>query len=238
MNQPSTSAESPVQSGFDWMSADAYLFDIDGTLLVTRDLTHYNALNLAMSQVYGVDTTIDGVAYHGKTDLGILRASLARVGVSDAAFESGLQAALEIVCREVAAKRDQFSIDVCPVIPEVLNRLRDSGKLLGVASGNLESVGWQKIEAAGLREFFRFGRFSDHTEMRSDIFCDAVSEARRQLGEEATVCFVGDTPEDVRAAKIAGARIIGVCTGTFKMDEMSQLGADLCISSCTALLTG
>ena len=29
-------------------SADAYIFDIDGTLLVTKDLVHWNALHQAM----------------------------------------------------------------------------------------------------------------------------------------------------------------------------------------------
>jgi hypothetical protein len=69
-------------NGFGWIEADAFLFDIDGTLLVTRDLVHYNALNRAMREAYEVETTIDGVAYHGKTDVGILRAALARAGIS------------------------------------------------------------------------------------------------------------------------------------------------------------
>ena len=67
------------QSG--WMDADAYIFDIDGTLLNTRDLVHWNALHQAMLEVYGVDTTIEGIAYHGKTDIGILGAALERAGL-------------------------------------------------------------------------------------------------------------------------------------------------------------
>jgi hypothetical protein len=49
--------------------------------------------------------------------------------------------------------------DVCSGIPEILNLLHTAGKLIGVASGNLETVGWQKIEASGLRRFFIFGCF-------------------------------------------------------------------------------
>jgi len=86
-------------NGFRWMHFDAYLFDIDGTLLVTRDLIHYNALNRAIREVYGVEATIDGIAYHGKTDLGILRAVLQRAGVSADVFEAKLPEALSIVCR-------------------------------------------------------------------------------------------------------------------------------------------
>ena len=68
--------------------ADAYVFDIDGTLLVTKDLVHWNALHQAMIEAYGVDTTIEGIPYHGKTDLSILRAAVGRAGVSDSAFLS------------------------------------------------------------------------------------------------------------------------------------------------------
>jgi beta-phosphoglucomutase-like phosphatase (HAD superfamily) len=87
--------------GFHWMAADAYLFDIDGTLLVSRDGIHRNALHRAMREAYGVDTTIDGIAYHGKTDLGILRAALERAGVSSDRFEANLPAALQVVCQNV-----------------------------------------------------------------------------------------------------------------------------------------
>src|SRR6266487_3757220 len=81
--------------------ADAYIFDIDGTLLVTKDLVHWNALHQAMLEAYGVDTTIEGIPYHGKTDLSILRAALEREGIRKEHFEAALPKALEVVCREV-----------------------------------------------------------------------------------------------------------------------------------------
>src|SRR4051794_27451351 len=82
--------------------ADAYVFDIDGTLLVTRDLVHWNGLHQAMLEVYGVDTTIEGIPYHGKTDIGILRAALERCGIGEQAFNAGLPAALAVICKEVS----------------------------------------------------------------------------------------------------------------------------------------
>ncbi|MDP9158874.1 MAG: HAD hydrolase-like protein [Acidobacteriota bacterium] len=221
---------------FRWMDSDAYLFDIDGTLLVTQDLVHWNALRTAMREVYGADTNIDGIPYHGKTDLGILRAAMARVGVEGERFESGLPVALEVVCREVALNASSINANVCTAVRDILTRLRDAGKLLGVASGNLKSVGWHKVEAAGLRDFFTFGCFSDSAELRADIFREAVKQTRRRLGEQATVCFIGDTPEDVRAARAANAKIIAVSTGTFSYTELSSFNPDLCIASCGDLL--
>lgn len=237
MNPFQLQTQTLKSNGFRWMDADAYLFDIDGTLLVTRDGVHRNALHRAMREVYGVDTTIDGIAYHGRTDLGILRAALERVGVSHDVFEAGLPAALEVVCRDVSAHANQIIATVCSAIPDVLERLKSAGKLLGVASGNLESVGWQKVEAAGLRGFFSFGCFSDHDERRADIFVKGVSEVKRRLGGEATTCFVGDTPEDIKAARLANAQVIAVCTGIFKADELARYEPDACVASFGELLS-
>src|SRR5439155_15009184 len=124
--------------------ADAYIFDIDGTLLVTKDLVHWNALHQAMIEAYGVDTTIEGIPYHGKTDLSILRAALARAGISDQDFEAKLPLALDVVCRDAEANHGQIDPKVCLGIVQLLGSLKAKGKLLGVASGNLESVGWHK----------------------------------------------------------------------------------------------
>jgi phosphoglycolate phosphatase len=235
MNDFQLSTQAMKSNGFRWMNADAYLFDIDGTLLISRDRVHRNALHQAMRDAYGVDTTIDGIAYHGKTDLGILRAALERVGISEDRFEENLQVALEVVCREVSANKNRIAPTVCYAIPQVLGELRAAGKLLGLASGNLESVGWLKVEAAGLRDFFSFGCFSDDHESRADIFRQAVGEVHRRLGEAAQVCFIGDTPEDIKAARLANSKIVAVCTGIFTADELASHEPDVCVASCADL---
>jgi phosphoglycolate phosphatase-like HAD superfamily hydrolase len=212
--------------------ADAYIFDIDGTLLVTKDLVHWNALHQAMLEAYGVDTTIEGIQYHGKTDLSILRAALAREGISDRDFEAALPKALEIVCREVEANHRKLAPLVCPGIIQLLESLKKQGKLLGVASGNLETVGWHKIDAAGLRKFFSFGCFSDRNESRADIFRSALESVAAQLGPAARVCFIGDTPSDVEAARAVGAQILAVASGTFSLEQLSACSPDLCVSHC------
>src|SRR5579864_6932663 len=217
--------------------ADAYIFDIDGTLLVTKDLVHWNALHQAMLEAYGVDTSLEGIPYHGKTDLSILRAALAREGIHDRAFESRLPRALEIVRREVEMSHKQIAPAICPGIPEILKLIQSSGKLIGVASGNLETVGWHKIEAAGLREYFSFGFFSDHCESRTGIFQNATNYVAHQLCPEAKTCFVGDTPSDIEAAREVGASIVAVASGIFTVDELSACFPDLCVSHCGELLT-
>ncbi len=217
--------------------ADAYVFDIDGTLLNTKDLVHWNALHQAMIETYGVDAKIEGIPYHGKTDLSILRAAVGRAGVSDSDFEAKLPAALDVVRRKVEANHLQLAPQVCPGIMQLLESLKANGKLIGVASGNLETVGWHKIEAAKLRQFFSFGFFSDHHESRGAIFGNALAHAKAQLGAAARVCFIGDTPSDVEAAKQVGAQIIAVASGTFSVEELSACTPDLCLSHCSELFS-
>ncbi len=221
---------------FNWRGADAYLFDIDGTLLNTLDGTHYHAFHNAVRAVYGVDSHIDGVPVHGNTDIGILRAVLRREGVPDVVFEEKLPAAIEHMCAEVMRNAVAIRTQLCPSIIELLHALRSAGKLMGVVSGNLEPIGWAKLEAAGLRAFFAFGSFSDRNEQRAAIFRHGIDEARRRLGPQASVCIVGDTPADVLAAKSIGAPVIAVATGIFSVEELSQLEPNLCAACCTDLL--
>ena len=216
-------------------SADAYIFDIDGTLLVTKDLVHWNALHQAMLEVYAVDTNIEGIQYHGKTDLSILRMALNRVGIQDGEFESRLPKALAVVRREVEARYRQLEPMVCPGIVQLLEELRDSRKLLGVASGNLESVGWRKIQAAKLDGFFTFGSFSDGCETRSGIFRNAVDQVAQQLGAGARTCFIGDTPADIQAARESGASVVAVASGVFSFEDLRAYSPDLCLSTCGQL---
>ena len=217
-------------------AGDAYLFDIDGTLLNSRDGVHYNAFHAAVRQVYGIDSRIDGVPVHGNTDLGILRAVARRAGLSDSEFEKKLPAAITCMCAAARHHAAGMSPELCPSIAELLAGLRRAGKLLGVVSGNLEMIGWLKLQAAGIRQFFAFGSFSDQRELRRDIFAHGIEEVRRRLGGGARTCFVGDTPADIEAARLVGSPILAVATGIFTCADLLAHGPDACVSCCSEVL--
>ncbi len=220
------------------LQADAFLFDIDGTLLNTRDGVHYFAFRNAVQAIFGVEGTIDGVPVHGNTDLGILRAVMQRQGIADAEFERKLPALIRHMCDEVQRNRAGIRVELCPSIAGLLAQLHRAGKLLGIVSGNLEPIGWAKIEAAGLRPYFAFGSFSDQNEQREAIFRHGIAEARRRLHSDASVVIVGDTPSDILAARQVGVPVIAVATGIFTYDELAELKPDLCVTCCTELLEG
>lgn len=66
---------------------------------MTRDLVHWNALHQARLEVFDVDTNIDGLSYHGKTDIEIPRMALARRGIVEGEFRKRLPLAVAVVCR-------------------------------------------------------------------------------------------------------------------------------------------
>lgn len=222
---------------FNWRAFDAYLFDIDGTLLNSPDGVHYNSFHTALREVYGCQGRIDAVPVHGNTDIGILRAAIAHHGgASNGEFETGLQQALEIMRSEVERNAERIKPQVCPAIPQLLAALHAEGKLLGVVTGNLESIGWTKIKRVGLRQYFDFGSFSDHNEKREDIFRHGLELARELRGPETSVCFAGDTPSDIHAAQHLGLPVIAIATGIYSREELASHAPQLCMATAAELL--
>jgi hypothetical protein len=52
--QQNNEARTAIESGFAWDGQDAYLFDIDGTLLRSRDRVHMDSLPATVRAVMGL----------------------------------------------------------------------------------------------------------------------------------------------------------------------------------------
>ena len=233
---PSNPAAAFARSGFHWRAADAYLFDIDGTLLNSADPVHYFAFHHALRQVFDLQAKIDGVPVQGNTDIGILRAVLRREGFSDPQIDARLPCMTREMCAEVERNEEQMRPELRPSIRELITSLYAEGKLLGAASGNLEPIGWAKLKKAGLREMFSFGAFSFPLEFRAEIFQRGLDLVHQRLGSEAKVHVVGDTPTDIAAAKAVGAPVIAIATGVFSFAELLALSPDACFACATDML--
>jgi len=225
-----------VRRDFHWRAADAYLFDIDGTLLNSRDAVHYFAFRNAMKSILGAEISLEGVPVHGNTDPGILRAALCGAGLNDTAISEALPLIVKQMCAEVERNHEGMRPELCPSIGELVSHLRANGKLLGAASGNLETIGWLKLEKAGLRQAFAFGSFSFPRESRTEIFLHGIDLARQTLGKQARVAIVGDTPSDIESAHAAGVPVIALATGIFGFDDLMACQPDACFACAVDLL--
>src|SRR3984957_7390081 len=148
-----------IEPGFVGDEQDAYLFDIDGTLRGSRGRVHYDSVAASVHRVTGFEITLAGVLIHGGTDTAILREACRQAGIPDKVLEEHYDAILEAMRNSVAERRHELDSELTPGIEEVLRHLAQRGALLGVASGNLEAIGWIKIEKAGLPEWLRLHVF-------------------------------------------------------------------------------
>ncbi len=235
-SQQRTEARISIEPDFAWDGQDAYLFDIDGTLLRSRDRIHYDSVAASVHRITGFEITLAGVLVHGSTDTAILREACHQAGIPARVLEEQYDAILEAMRNSVAERRYELDPVVMPGVNETLHYLAKKGALLGVASGNLEAIGWIKIERAGLREWFRFGGFSDHFPVRSELIGQAADKARELAGKGARVCVVGDTPRDIEAARANFLSVIAVATGRYGFDELLECKPEACVTSLAALL--
>jgi phosphoglycolate phosphatase len=225
-----------IEPGFEWDRQDAYLFDIDGTLLRSRDRIHYDSIAASVHRVTGFEITLTGVHIHGSTDTAILQEACHLAGLPASVLEEQHEAILEAMRNCVAERRHELDPIVMPGVTETLHHLAQKGALLGVASGNLEAIGWIKIESAGLREWFRFGGFSDLFPVRAELIGHAAHKARELAGNGAKICVVGDTPRDIEAARANSLPVIAVATGKYTFEELLAFQPQACVSSLTDLL--
>jgi phosphoglycolate phosphatase-like HAD superfamily hydrolase len=145
-------------------------------------------------------------------------------------------AILEAVRQNVASRRHLMDLRLMPGIEDTLRYLAGKGAMLGLATGNLETIGWGKVELVGLRDWFQFGGFSDRFPVRSELIGDAARQARALTFPTASVCVVGDTPRDIAAAHANSLPVIAVATGNFSFDTLLELGPEVCASSLADLL--
>jgi phosphoglycolate phosphatase len=220
-----------------WDAFDAYLFDIDGTLINCKDAVHYFAFCAALKSLSGRDLNLDGVIAHGNTDVGILRDALQLAGVPESRWRPLLAEARGTMCAHVHAHRNEMCVEILPGAGEVLAHLRTRGAVLGIATGNLKDIGSLKLQSCGLLDFFQFTAFSDDFEYRSDVYRAALAKARSAAGERASICAVGDTPADIRAARDHDISVIAVATGIHPVPQLAAERPDLCVSSLQELVS-
>jgi phosphoglycolate phosphatase-like HAD superfamily hydrolase len=210
----------------------AVLFDIDGTLLVTGGAGGV-AWQRAFEELHGVDADI---AEH--TDAGMTDPEIAAIVFREVIGREGTQEerARAIGCYlkhlpATVAGSDRYR--VMPGIEDLLDRLIDGGLLLGLVTGNIEAAAHIKLARAHLNRFFSFGGYGSDSADRTEVTKTALARGALVSGgtlADGACIAVGDTPRDIKAGHGAGIKVVGVATGSFKVDQLKQAGADWAIT--------
>lgn len=213
------------------------LFDIDGTLVRRAGPHHGEALEAAVRQVTGVTVTMSGIPTAGMLDRDILRLMMLNAGLGRARIEAALPQIMQRAPRVYRRRCPDLRAKVCPGVPALLQMLRRRRVVCGLVTGNLRRIGWRKVERAGLRHYFRLGAFSDMGSTRAIIAALARREAHRRgfVSPHAPGILIGDTPNDIEAARANGLISIAVATGVYPVDHLAPHRPDILLEDLRAL---
>jgi phosphoglycolate phosphatase len=220
------------------------LFDIDGTLLDSGDLSRRCFLRV-LRQFVAPQAVTDQASLAGKTDPQIMRELLLDSGLS--AEQAGTvmpEALLSYQSLYLAGLKDS-GIRPLGGAKELIERLAavpPERLLLGILSGNMEGLVVPKLEAVGIRASnFVVGAFGSDDADRGRLPSIAVEKARRRFGVHVPpheVAIVGDTPLDVKCAKDFGAVSIAVATGGYTCKQLEATGPTYLLESLLAWTEG
>ncbi len=219
------------------------LFDIDGTLITTGG-AGVHALERAFHTLFDIKDAVNSIPMAGKTDVQIIKEVLGLHGLSylDGNVKKMQEMYLHYLQEEICNRDKKLK----PGVKELLNLLKNKDIPLGLLTGNLERGAKIKLHPFNLNEYFIDGAFGSDHEDRDELLPIAIDKFRRKgfTFTPKQCIIIGDTPRDVRCAKIHGARCIAVATGPYSKEELLTTDADMVLDSLSeteqylTLLTG
>ena len=215
------------------------LFDIDGTLVRVNG-TGRTAVTDALSSVTGRPISTDGITFSGRTDPAIMEAVLEKNGVAptQAVVDEAIAAYVDAMKSTLTAG----DVEVLPGVQGLLSALDDHPDVhLGLVTGNVEPIAYEKLAVQGLDHYFPVGAFgSDHAD-RNQLPELATRRAADHTGESfhsaEHAVVIGDTAHDIECARAAGARAVAVCTGRYGRSKLKPHEPDLLLDSLPAVDT-
>lgn len=215
------------------------LFDIDGTLLVTRGAGR-RALHRAFGEVFGAGLVFANVPFKGRTDPQIIR-EMAQFALKREIDELEYS----LLCdRYLAAYADEIAkadgYEVMRGVEQLLSTLQGEIAVpLGLETGNIERGAKIKLERGRLNRFFRFGGFGSDSEHREEIIATAIRRGVVECGisglDPSEVCVVGDAQQDILAGKKVGARTVAVRNGLVPAEELLCCAPDVLLEDFTEI---
>jgi len=226
------------------------LFDIDGTLLRTEGMG-LSAIENAGKSLFGERFTTQGIDAAGRIDPLIFSEMLRNSGAPDTPASHAALRTLYTKTLLDMLKQNPTSTRAMPGVHALLDLLEVNARdrtghaaiTLGVLTGNFEATGKAKMRACKIDpDRFHIGVWGDdspHTPpSRDHLVPVGIDRAKIVRGGNAVtperVLVIGDTPHDVRCAKVHGCRALGVATGRFSRDELAASGADLAVEDLSA----
>ena len=186
------------------------------------------AMAHAFKELFGIPDAFRNTPMAGRTDTWILSNAAAAHGVLSSALPAFHDAYLAYLERELEPPNPRKA--VMPGIRPLLDTLASrNDTYLALLTGNYQKAARLKLEHFDLWRYFPCGAFADDAADRNSLLPKALERIRACGGptvRPVDVIVVGDTPHDVACALAAGARPVGVATGSFSVQQLRDSGAE------------
>ena len=212
------------------MKPKIIIFDFDGTLGDTR---HNIILTLqATMRDRGLELRSDEecAATIGLTLLDSFRAMYPSMSDEDA--EACVKHYRDIFYRSIEESIPQLFPGVAPT----LERLRDMGVVMSIASSRSSPSLLLFIRSMGIADHFSLVLGSDSVENHKPHPEPVLKTLEKLLFKPSEAIVVGDMPVDIVMARNASVRSVGVSYGNATREELIAAGADYVIDNFAELL--
>ncbi|MBP5606559.1 MAG: HAD family hydrolase [Ruminiclostridium sp.] len=129
--------------------------------------------------------------------------------------------------REYFRKDGMFENELYGDIPELLSRLKESGRTLIVATSKPEEFAVEILRHFGIYDRFDLvagATMDSRRNEKADIIAYALES--RGISDKASAVMIGDREHDIFGAKKNGLDSVGVLFGYGTYDELRDAGAD------------
>lgn len=223
------------------MASLLVLWDVDQTL-VNAGGAGRTVYERAFREMFSSGLPPAGVSMAGRTDRAIAVDLLTSAGVPDPrgqveAFQAAQAAWAQELAPDIRARSR-----VLPGAAEAIAALADGHRAIRVIqsllTGNVRALAEVKLGTLGLAGHLDLdaGAYGTESEIRADLVPVARRNAAARYGLDfggAATVLVGDTPLDVEAALVSGARAVGVATGEFSVEDLAAAGAHAVVADLT-----
>jgi phosphoglycolate phosphatase len=217
------------------------LWDVDYTLADT-DGVGRRLYEIALDELYGLEMPRLIQSMAGRTDSAIALEVLTAAGVADAAREvarfQGVLTARAPELDGLVRERGKALPGAITVLAKLAGPAYAGRVVQSLLTGNVPELAKVKLGALGLTDHLdlSIGAYGDVSAVRSDLVPVARRNAADRYGTDFTgpaTVLVGDTPNDVAAAAVNGARSVAVATGSFTAEQLADAGADVVLADLT-----
>ncbi|MGR6998806.1 HAD family hydrolase [Yinghuangia aomiensis] len=205
------------------------LWDIDHTLIDTGGVGR-DAFAGAYAKVVG-EPMREQASLDGRTEPVIFAETVALHGLDPDAF--AFEAFGEALAAAYLTRLPQLRANghALPGAYAAINALHEAGAVQTIVTGNVRAVAEIKVSTFGLNTHLDFdlGAYADDHTHRPELVRIAVRRAAAKHPGRITpshTTVIGDTPNDIDAAKEAGVRVLAVASGTHTGAMLADAGAD------------